>query len=65
MAELDVPIYPGNVVALGNFTVNPLNGNQVIISSNAGRIFATTNQGQIWLVDRRARPRSTAPTPRP
>ncbi|WP_220369774.1 Ig-like domain-containing protein [Paludisphaera rhizosphaerae] len=30
------------------FTVNPLTGQQMIISSGTGRIFATTNQGQTW-----------------
>ncbi|WP_422931842.1 Ig-like domain-containing protein [Singulisphaera sp. PoT] len=39
-----------NGVVQGNFAVNPLDGNQVIISSNAGRIFSTTNQGRSWLV---------------
>lgn len=43
------PTYPGGVVP-GNFTVNPLNGDQVIISSNDGRIFGTTNQGVLWQV---------------
>jgi subtilisin-like proprotein convertase family protein len=32
-----------------NFTVNPVNSNQIIISSSAGRIFGTTNQGIFWL----------------
>ena len=31
-----------------NFAVNPVNGNDVVISSSAGRIFATTNQGVTW-----------------
>ncbi len=31
-----------------NFAVNPINGNQVIISSAVGRIFGTTNQGDFW-----------------
>ena len=31
-----------------NFAVNPVNGNDVVISSNVGRIFATTNQGVNW-----------------
>jgi large repetitive protein len=30
------------------FTVNPLNGNQLMISSALGRIFATENQGVTW-----------------
>ena len=41
----NIPLYPGNVVP-GNFTVNPLNGNQVIISSNAGRIFETLDRAR-------------------
>jgi len=40
--------YP-NGLTFGNFTVNPLVGDQVIISSNQGRIFSTTNAGQFWL----------------
>lgn len=39
-----------NGLTQGNFAVNPLNGDQVIISSNAGRIFSTINQGSSWLV---------------
>jgi subtilisin-like proprotein convertase family protein len=31
-----------------NFAINPLNGKQAIISSAAGRIFRTENQGQFW-----------------
>ena len=31
-----------------NFAVNPLNGNQIIISSAVGRIFSTENQGVTW-----------------
>ena len=34
--RLPIPLYPGNVVP-GNFTVNPLDGNQVLMSSNAGQ----------------------------
>jgi subtilisin-like proprotein convertase family protein len=41
--------YPGGIVQ-GNFAVNPIDGNQVIISSNAGRIFSTVDQGKNWLV---------------
>ena len=44
-----IPLYPGNVVP-GNFTVNPLDGNQVIMSSNAGRIFELGNAGTTWQV---------------
>ena len=43
------PVYPG-LVPMGRFAVNPLDGDQVVISSNAGRIFATTNQGVFWNV---------------
>lgn len=32
------------------FTVNPINKNQIIIGSNQGRIFGTTNQGISWSV---------------
>ena len=45
----NVPLYPGNVV-VGNFTVNPLDGSQVIMSSNAGRIFELGNAGTTWQV---------------
>jgi subtilisin-like proprotein convertase family protein len=31
-----------------NFAVNPVNGNDVVISSNVGRIFSTTNAGVTW-----------------
>src|SRR5213593_2617860 len=31
-----------------NFGVNPINGNQIIISSQAGRIFRTRDQGRTW-----------------
>jgi subtilisin-like proprotein convertase family protein len=44
------PSKPGfGSIALGNFTINPLESDQVIISSDAGRIFLTTNQGRFWL----------------
>jgi subtilisin-like proprotein convertase family protein len=33
-----------------NFAVNPVNGNQIAMSSQAGRIFETTDQGRIWFV---------------
>src|SRR5262249_54825598 len=33
-----------------NFAVNPLNLNQIIISSAAGRVFETSNQGRNWFV---------------
>ena len=31
-----------------NFAVNPLNGNQIVISSSTGRIFSTETQGITW-----------------
>jgi len=31
-----------------NLTVNPLSGDQILISSQAGRVFATTTRGDIW-----------------
>jgi subtilisin-like proprotein convertase family protein len=43
------PVF-GGLVPLGRFAVNPLNGDQVAISSGAGRIFATTNQARDWAV---------------
>ncbi|MBX6313387.1 MAG: subtilisin, partial [Isosphaeraceae bacterium] len=33
-----------------NFAVNPLDGDQIIMSSQAGRIFGTETQGQFWNV---------------
>ena len=42
------PGYPGDLIQ-GNFALNPINNDQLIISSNAGRIFATTNGGRFWL----------------
>src|SRR4029077_10376451 len=33
-----------------NFAVNQLSGDQIVISSNAGRVFATSNQGRLWFV---------------
>jgi subtilisin-like proprotein convertase family protein len=33
-----------------NFAVNPINGDQIIISSLAGRVFSTENQGKFWNV---------------
>ena len=43
------PQWPLATAPESNFAVNPLNGNQLIISSNAGRIFGTENQGVTWL----------------
>ena len=58
------PIY-ANGLAFGNFTVNPINGNQVIISSNAGRIFAHEQPGPVLALDRRARLARRHVRPRP
>ena len=51
------PQWPGQIataaypdgITLGNFAVNPIDSDQVMISSSAGRIFSTINQGQFWL----------------
>jgi subtilisin-like proprotein convertase family protein len=40
----------GNGLMQGNFTVNPIAGDQVMISSNAGRVFSTIDQGRSWQV---------------
>jgi subtilisin-like proprotein convertase family protein len=37
-------------VAGFNFAVNPVNGNQIIMGSAAGRLFRTEDEGQNWLV---------------
>ena len=37
------------VIQLGNFTVNPINGSQILISSNLGNVYETTNKGSQWL----------------
>ncbi len=42
------PQWGGNVGA--TFAVNPVNGDQMIISSNNGRIFATETRGATWFV---------------
>ena len=40
----------GNGVSqLGNFAVNPLNGSQILISSNLGNVYETVNKGVQWL----------------
>ncbi len=36
------------LIPLGNFAVNPLNGNQILIGSATGRLYETTNQGILW-----------------
>ena len=33
-----------------NFAVNPLSGDQIMISSASGRVFMTENQGRFWFV---------------
>ena len=35
-------------VAGANFAVNPVDGQDIVISSSVGRIFATTNEGVTW-----------------
>ncbi|CAN5851858.1 hypothetical protein BH23PLA1_BH23PLA1_02280 [soil metagenome] len=42
------PLY-GPGLPFGNFAVNPINNDQVIISANTGRIYATEDQGRTWL----------------
>jgi subtilisin-like proprotein convertase family protein len=37
------------VIELGNFTVNPINGSQALISSNLGNLYETTTKGGAWL----------------
>ncbi len=49
------PQWPGqspvfaNGLTFGNFAINPLDSDQVMIGSASGRVFATTNQGRFWL----------------
>ena len=40
----------GQWPALGtiNFAVNPINGQQIVISSSTGNIFSTSSQGAVW-----------------
>ena len=33
-----------------NFAVNPIDGDQIVMVSNVGRVFATSNRGTTWLV---------------
>ena len=35
--------------SIGNFTVNPLNGDQILIGSATGNLYETTNKGIQWL----------------
>jgi subtilisin-like proprotein convertase family protein len=37
------------VTQLGMFEVNPLNGSQILIGSNTGQVYETTNKGIQWL----------------
>jgi subtilisin-like proprotein convertase family protein len=46
----DVPDPQWPFRAGSNFAVNPINGDQVIMSSQAGRVFRTENAGQFWSV---------------
>jgi large repetitive protein len=41
-------ISPG--IRFGNFAVNPINNNQVLISSGVGRLYSTEDQGRTWRV---------------
>jgi len=41
-------VYNNGETIFGNFAVNPVNGNQVIISSNNGTIYRTEDQGVNW-----------------
>ncbi len=36
------------LIAEGEFEVNPLNGNQILIESATGNVYETTNQGILW-----------------
>ena len=38
----------GNGNIGSNFAVDPIDGNQIVMSSQAGRIYATENQGESW-----------------
>ena len=40
----NAPIVNGQI-SVGNFAVNPLNGNQILIASATGNLYETTNQG--------------------
>ncbi len=42
--------YDNGEIPFGNLTVNPVNSDEVIISSTAGRVFSTINQGKSWQV---------------
>ena len=46
--SVDGTNYP-NGLTFGNFAINPLNSDQVLISNNQGRVFSTSNQGINWL----------------
>ena len=47
------PTRSGRSRAVANFAVNPVNGNDVVISSAVGRIFSTTNAGRDLVRHRR------------
>ena len=38
----------GGLTQFGNFVVNSVNGNQIVITSNTGAIYRTENQGETW-----------------
>jgi subtilisin-like proprotein convertase family protein len=40
---------PNGQAPIGNFTVNPLNGDQILIGSATGNLYETTNKGIQWL----------------
>ncbi len=45
----DVPDPQWPFLGGSNFAVNPINGDQIIMTSAAGRVFGTVNQGRFWL----------------
>jgi subtilisin-like proprotein convertase family protein len=46
---LAAPVGHGTTdVVQSNFAVNPINGNQIVIGSQAGRIFRSRDQGRTW-----------------
>ena len=52
-AACRLPTRSGRSRAVANFAVNPVNGNDVVISSSVGRIFATTEPGRDLVRHRR------------
>ena len=41
------PVYANNLV-MGNFAVNPIDGDQVLIGSETGVLYSTSNEGITW-----------------